>query len=570
MDNLNLQSFDRRVRLVRSWKGLAIGASFGSLTAVVWAGLDWANVVYADWSGLGLVVVAGAIVGALAGLFLKVSPKSLADSIDRRADLEDRLTTSIERGDSHTGFDDDLHADARAHLAGLKPAKLYPVRVGKWHAAALAGAALASGIFLLGNTSIMLSDQQKKDREVVKEAGQIVQRVLKPVEEDMKAAEPSAQEQRLAEELRKLAREMEKARLTKEEAMQKSNELQKQAQELTKNKAQSAEDSLAKAETALQKLERQEMEKGGAETDQNDSQMSQQERDAKASETLKQANSLQRQMNALQQQMSQIQSQMHRSDTSQAERQELDKELQKLLNQQKALQRQLQSLHLSKEVQDMLRRMMENPLYKQIQELAQKMAEAAKSAKENPDQPPALSKEQLEEMEKKLEELAKQLKGDKAMEEYLKALMEAMKNMKESGNGQKLGVGLGLGLSGMSQMGGMNGLNSNMYDPNAGPGAPSRDTYFANVDKVHHSDKADPSKGTTSLTAIRGERDDTKPGGAYMEIKGPTMVGNRSSVAYTRDVLSAKKKAEQAIDRQKIPKEHEKRVKAYFDSLTKG
>jgi hypothetical protein len=41
-------------------------------------------------------------------------------------------------------------------------------------------------------------------------------------------------------------------------------------------------------------------------------------------------------------------------------------------------------------------------------------------------------------------------------------------------------------------------------------------------------------------------------------------------VAYTRDVLSYKKKAEQAIDRQKIPKEHEKRVKQYFDSLTKG
>jgi len=48
------------------------------------------------------------------------------------------------------------------------------------------------------------------------------------------------------------------------------------------------------------------------------------------------------------------------------------------------------------------------------------------------------------------------------------------------------------------------------------------------------------------------------------------MVGARSSVAYTRDILSYKKKAEQAIDRQKIPKEHEKRVEDYFNSLTKG
>ncbi|HWA82037.1 MAG TPA: hypothetical protein VG820_01285 [Fimbriimonadaceae bacterium] len=567
MDNLNLRSFDRRVRLVRSWKGLAIGASLGSLAAVVWAGLDWANVAYAEWSGLGLVVAAGAVLGGLAGLLLKVSPKSLADSIDRRGDLEDRLTTSIERGESHTGFDDALHADARAHLDGLKPAKLYPVRVGKWHAAALAGAALASGIFLLGNTSLMLSDQQKKDRAAVKEAGQIVKRVLNPVEEDMKTSQPSAQEQRLAEELRKLAREMEKARLTKEEAMPKSNELQKQAEELTKDKAQNVEVNLAKAESALEKLEKAEMEKGGAKMDPSEANMSQQERDAKASETLQKANELQRQADALQQQANQIQSQLNRPETTQSERQQLEKELEKLLSRQKSVQQQLQSLHLSKEVQDMLRRMMEDPLYKQLQELAQKMAEAAKSAKENPNQPPQLTKEQLAEMEKKLEELAKQLKDDKAMQDYLKALMEAMKNMRESGNGQGLCLGLGLGLAGMS---GMNsGFGSNMYDPNAGPGAPSRDTYFANVDKVHHSDKPDPSKGTTSLTAIHGDRDDTRPGGTYVEIKGPTMVGNRSSVAYTRDVLSAKKKAEQAIDRQKIPKEHEKRVKAYFDSLTK-
>jgi hypothetical protein len=104
----------------------------------------------------------------------------------------------------------------------------------------------------------------------------------------------------------------------------------------------------------------------------------------------------------------------------------------------------------------------------------------------------------------------------------------------------------------------------------AGAGAPSKDLFFANTETVHKSEKPEASQGKTNLTSVTGQRDSSKPGETYIEFKGPTAVGSRSSIAYTRDVLSYKKKAEQAIDRQKIPKEHEKRVKAYFDSLTKG
>jgi hypothetical protein len=103
-----------------------------------------------------------------------------------------------------------------------------------------------------------------------------------------------------------------------------------------------------------------------------------------------------------------------------------------------------------------------------------------------------------------------------------------------------------------------------------GKGGISQDKFFKNTGVVNKSQERQESKGTTTITQIKGDRDPTKHGETYIEIKGPTMVGNKSSVAYTKDVLSAKKKAEQAIDRQKIPKEHEKRVKEYFDSLTKG
>ena len=104
----------------------------------------------------------------------------------------------------------------------------------------------------------------------------------------------------------------------------------------------------------------------------------------------------------------------------------------------------------------------------------------------------------------------------------------------------------------------------------AGAGSPSEDLFFANTGVVHKSEKPEASQGKTSLTTVTGQRDPTKGSETYIEFKGPTMVGTRSSVAYSKDVLAARKKAEQAIDRQKIPKEHEKRVKAYFDSLTNG
>lgn len=109
-----------------------------------------------------------------------------------------------------------------------------------------------------------------------------------------------------------------------------------------------------------------------------------------------------------------------------------------------------------------------------------------------------------------------------------------------------------------------------LFNPMAGAGGPSKDLFFANTGQIHKSDKPEASKGSTSLTSVTGQRDDTKKGDTYIEFKGPTALGARSSVAFTNDVLSAKKKAEQAIDRQKIPKEHQKRVKAYFDSLVKG
>lgn len=420
-DSSNLNRFGRRVRVVRSWKGLAIGACFGSLAASVWAGLDWANLAEANWAGLAAVVGAGAVLGFVAGFLQKITPKSLADSIDRRAALEDRLVTSIERSGSQAGFDAALHADAAAHLVGLKPSKLYPVRVGKWQVSAVALAALASGIFLLGNTPIFLNDQQKKDREELKQAGQAVQHVLKPVEEDLKTPSQNQDEKRLAEALRRLSKELEKARLTKEEAMQKANEIQKQAQQLVKDRANSAQDSIAKAESAFEKMEKAELEKNGLkDVDPEVAKMSEAERQARTDD-------LQKQSKANNEKISQLQSQLNQEKgLNDQQKMELSKEMQALMQKQSQLSKQMEQLKLSKNVQEMLKRMMENPLYKKLMEMQKKLQDAMKEAQQNGEQQ-QLTHEQIEEMQKQLEELAKQLKDDKALSDYLQKLIDAMK-----------------------------------------------------------------------------------------------------------------------------------------------
>ena len=83
---------------------------------------------------------------------------------------------------------------------------------------------------------------------------------------------------------------------------------------------------------------------------------------------------------------------------------------------------------------------------------------------------------------------------------------------------------------------------------------------------VNKTEKGVPGKGKANATMVTGQRRET---GAetYIEIKAPATVGNRSSVPYIKVLPSYRKKAESALDRQQIPKEHQKRVKEYFEGL---
>jgi hypothetical protein len=436
MDELTrrLKRFEKRVRLVRAWRGMAVGLCLGGIAATTWAVLDWFAVLYAEWAWLGVLVAASALLGGIVGFFLKVPTEALAASIDRRGGLKDRLSTAREHAESM--FDEPLLGDASAHLEKLRPATVFPFKVGRWQGGAVALTALAATIFLLGNTPLLLNDEQKKELEEMQREGAKVERILKQNVEDPEAQKQmSEEEKKLANELLKLKRDLEKGRINKEEALQRANELSKEAEKLMKESIKNTDMSLEKAESALDKLRKDAMQQVGMKqnADPNLMKMSDQERDAAMQQLQSKLEDLQNAINSLQSQMNALQQKMNNPNLSAEERKKLQEQMDALKKQMEQAQKskkdaedEMEALKLSKEAQEVFQKMMQHPLYKKLQELAQKLAEnneaAAKSGQ------PKLSKEEREKLQKELEELAKKLKDDKAMKEYLEALLEAMKH----------------------------------------------------------------------------------------------------------------------------------------------
>jgi hypothetical protein len=84
---------------------------------------------------------------------------------------------------------------------------------------------------------------------------------------------------------------------------------------------------------------------------------------------------------------------------------------------------------------------------------------------------------------------------------------------------------------------------------------------------INKTDKPQAERGTTNVTSVTGDKRPGTGPDQYVEIKAPTTLGNRTSVPYVNVLPSYRKKAEAAIYHQEIPKEQQKRVKAYFQSL---
>lgn len=517
-----LKKLTRRVRLAKAVRGVAIGALFGAAIAVVLAVLDRLGVYYTNWPVIIACCAGGSLLGFVIGFALKVSRLDLADSVDRRLGFKNRLRTALEsRGEGE--FDQAVLADAEARLEGANGRTAFPLKFSKWHAGAVFGVAIAATLFLLSNSPIFLSDEAKKERAELQKTADQVRRVAKPILDPKN--NPGELERELAERLEKLAKDMEKGRMTKKEALIKANELSKTADELAKNRMANAEKMTLDAQTALERMTKEQLEKAGlTEEDLANAKQTKERLTAKE--------------NALQSEIDKLKKELEKTGLSGAERNQLESEL-------KQAQKDQLDIKLSKEVLEFLDRLHNMPEFKELMELASKLQQSAGEAKEGK-QP---TQEEIDEMIKQLEELAEKLKDEESLREFIEQLKKALAECKGGTCSSPALIAL------LSMLGGNGGR--------------SQDNFYSGTDQVNKNKDEQDIKATTESHAVRGERAEQGEE-THIEISGPSSPGERSKTPYTNVLPKYQKSAERAIDRQKIPKSQQKRVREYFESLSGG
>jgi hypothetical protein len=561
--------FARRVRLVRGWAFAAVGGCVGAFAALVWAGLDWGGVAWASWIGLGACVAVGAALGAVAGLLWPLKPETVARSIDRRAHLNDRLTTAWERAGQDGVFDSDQRAEAIHTAKALKPGELFRARFGPPHLVALALSTLAAGVFLLGNSPLRPGGPSAAERQELAAAGQVVQRVAKPLEK-RKPVTPAAGG--LGTEMRELGEQLEKGRLDKMEAMRQANKLAEQAEKAAKETAEKAKEAFKPAESAYAQIAQDKLgEAGLTEQDLEALKLDRQEQaalnelmderglgksqnldpeDAKAmglNETAQRMAGLSdEERQALQNELANRERELQESlaqdqNLSPQQRQQLQEQVEQT-------QRMQEALKISEELREALRELANS-------EEAQKLREAIEQMRQSADQQSQgqpLTAEQMEQLREAMEQAAEAMQ-DPAVREALRQAMREAAEQLESGQ---------MSLQAAQQMMSALGMLG-------GEGAVGSDDDFADTGKIERRDDEMETPGKTRTTAVRGEWSDK--GDSYsVEIKAPTKLGGTSSVPYQKRLPSARRSAEQAIQREKVPKEHQRRVREYFDSLAGG
>ncbi len=524
-----LSRFRRRVLLAKAWKMASWGLCLAAGVTLILGALDFWRVQYVSVWILVLLPILGAVLGALLGLLQRTSLGDLAQSIDRRANLADRVTTMSEDHEA-TALWELQERDAHAKLDALKPGHLYPIRLTRWHGLGLVLVIATASLFLLGNSGVLIPKGEKMEREDLAKIGEQIERVAKPVAEEEKI-DPEVQQ--LAKEFQKLSLELQKKRVPKAEALAKMNELNEQSRELANKNLDQAEEQTKIAEQALmEKAEAQARAETGIQ-EPLDEQMRAQSRE-ELEQMAKQGQA------DLQKLESQLQSGKNGQGQSMSEQ-----ERKQIESQVADLNRQLQQIELSQAVQDMMKRMQESKEWAEIQKLMQKMQKQISEAKKGEQK--NLTKEQIEEMQEMLEELAERLKDDEEMKAFLEAMKEALENMKEAGQCEGMCLSMGMPIPGASGPG-----QDNLF----------RDTQVLPLNKDEQDIQSRPD-----LKAVRGERREEGPE-TYVEVRGPSALGERSKVPFSKVLPQYKQQAESALRNGKIPKKHEGRVRDYFNSLS--
>jgi len=529
--DINLRPFAWRIRILRAWRLAALGGGIGAIAGSVALGLDRANLIDVKLWEVGALVAAGIAVGIVKALSERFSASQIARSIDRRSDMEDRLTTVYEEDAASNSFLSAVKSDAASHALSLSPSRLYPFRFYPEHSVFLILAALCVGLYILFDTTILRPFEERAAAAGLINTAVQVREIAKPILDEAKQPEATKEDKQLARDIQSFVRDLEKSRMNKQQALMRANQLAEQAEKLDTAKRSSLASALASAQSAGDKVQQLEQQGALQKTDE--------------AKLASQAADVQKKLDELQKNLSAAKN--GKSSFSKAQIQAMKKQMD-------ALNKQLSQIKLSQQAMETFAKLAANPDYQEAQRLLEKLQNSSNLGWNLQSKQQPISPEQMKAMAKRLEELAKKLNSDQKLKEYAKALLEAAKRAKSVGHCNNCALGIP----------GAFGLPCHCDHPGASPGSPM--PWTGPYGHLYRSDKSsllNVKYQDRVITSQIGKEGDA----AYEEQIGPAHLNKRSSIPYEEMLPKYEKSAENALDKHPVPAEMRSQVKDYFNSL---
>lgn len=598
----HLRPYRRRVRFLLAWRYGAIAGIASALIATLLSLLDWRGILTIYPWQLSACVLLGVLMGALYGLLIRVSDAAIAQLIDRRARLKDRLQTAMEHTDGVHLFDQPLIEDAQNALQYANPKRILRPQFGRWQKLFVGSIALLLLMHFLPQILAVVVPERREEQKEIQQAAEEIQEVAKPILEEAKKPDADELTKRIAQNVELYNKRAREAKMSKQEALLRYNELMEQARRLEQQNQKKLEQLHQQAQTAGEQLEKLAQKQNPADLNpelkqlmlQMQSEMQNLQQQLRSNQNLQgqplsveqraalqqqlkrlqatmqamqqpnQAN-LQSQMNELQRQIDALQRQLQSGKDAQGN--PLTKaQMEQLKKQLESLQQQMRALQLSKEAQEFLRKLQEalrnDPAFKEAMEHLRKLAEQMQQMQRETDpQQRQLNQEEIEkrlkDLEKKLEELAKKYQSDAEIRGLARQMLEQIKQMQQLSQCQGACMGLGLGTSFGMGFGGGGTKQKHAWD---------KGEYFGQPELFNQGDKQPELKIPMKDQAVSGQPPLVPGAGDYMDYEAPPTPGS-SSVPLTQVLPTYQKKAEQALSQQNVPPAERKRVKRYFESL---
>lgn len=229
-----------RQRRLRGWDGLWRGGLIGAVLLLAVLGI-WkvAPIPILAVQVAGAIAAVAPLLGFAIGYWPRLTDEQAARWLDQKQGLKERLSTALELSSrpQDSRWQELVLADAQAAAAQVDPRRLLPLalpRVARVLVAVLAGIVTLG---LLPEYRSQAHVQQKKDAEVIKEAGQQLSSLTKRSLEQRKPALETTRKS--LDDVKELGDRLQAAKLTRDDALKDlakaTDQLKQQSAELSKN-----------------------------------------------------------------------------------------------------------------------------------------------------------------------------------------------------------------------------------------------------------------------------------------------------------------------------------------------